>query len=165
MVKVRRYEPTSVAVGVALPVLGRSAHHATFPVAYLYRVLEYYALVRVKRLTVFERAVLLASGQVPVHGHLYVVPFRGVEVGFVKVLRALIGVRGPVELPFAIERLPERAVFGQHLACLVDVGKREEPRVWLLLVVGHRVRALPFPSGGGGHLSVEVASERRYLCP
>ena len=67
-----------------------------------------------------------------------------------------------MELPLAVERLPQRTVFRQQLARALNVLKREKPRMGLLLVVGHGVGALPLHARGRGHLAVEVAAQPRF---
>ena len=148
-----------VAVFVGEPVLGRGAHHAAFPVADGHLMLEDDFLVHIDGTAILELAILLHTGQVPVHRYFHLVPRRSVEVGAVEVLGTLVGVGSPVKLPLSVERLPQRAVFGQHLTGFVYAFKREEPCVWLLLVVGQRVGTLPFPPGRFGHLSIVKASE------
>ena len=61
---------------------------------------------------------------------------------------AFVGVGSPVELPHAVEAFPVIAVLGQHEAGTLVVGKREEPRVGLLLVQGEVLGALPFGAVG-----------------
>ena len=148
-----------VAVAVGHPVGWRSAHNAASPVVHLNLMLEDDTLVGVERISVFEDALVVHTRRVPVHRHLYTVPGRSVKVGSEEVLRSFVGMLGPVKLPLAVETLPQRRVLGQHTSRLVCIGKREEPGVWLLLVVGNRVGTLPLPARRLRHLSVEEAAK------
>ena len=152
-----------VAVLVGGPVLGWCAHDALLPVVYGNLMFEDDALVGIDGHTILERSVLLDAGDVPVHGHLHLVPAAGVELGFVEVLRTLVGVGRPVELPFAVEGLPVFAVFGQDLAGALHTFEGEEPGMRLFLVVGQRVDTLPFPAAGGSHVAIIVALKRGHV--
>ena len=101
-----------VAVLVALPVLARLAHHAAFPVAHLHLVLKDDALVAVEGQTVLIATVALQACHVPAHGHLHLVPSPHVVVGAVEVFGPMVGVGSPMKEPLAVERLPERTIFG-----------------------------------------------------
>ena len=154
-----------VAVLISHPVLLRRAHHTTFPIAHLYLVLEDDTLIRVKRFAILKCAVALCTCHVPWHGHLYLIPTWSIEVCAIKVLDAFVRVLGPVELPLAIKTLPKRAILGQHLASLVNIGKWEEPSMRLLLIISYRIRTLPLPASRVRHLSIVKTSQRCDLCP
>ena len=154
-----------VAVLIGHPIFWRRTHHAAFPVAHSHTVLEDDTLVGIERFAILKRAVFLNANHVPVHRHLHLVPSRGVEIHLEEILGTLLWVLGPMETPLAVERLPKRTVFGQHLAGFFHIVEREEPGVRLLLVVGYRVGALPLPSCGSRHVAVEIAAQWRNTGP
>ena len=120
------------------------------------------ALIRIDGQTILPRAVGLAPCQVPGHGHFDIVPTACVEIGAVEIFWSLRRLLHPVELPLTVQTFVVLGRRGLHASRFALVGKREEESVRHLLVVRHRVWALPLPTCWSCILPIVIASQLRY---
>ena len=135
-------------------MVGRLTHHAFFPVALLYLMVEDDGLVDIDGGAVPLCAIGLETGKVPIGRHGNAIPCRTVIVHAIELLGTILGGLGEMELPNAVKRMPARTVFGQYPPRVILWGKGCKPCTGLQLVIPQKCRRLPFLTRRGNGVAV-----------
>ena len=88
---------------VSNPILGRSTHHTTFPVAYFHLMLENNWLIGINGNTIFQGTVFLNTCNIPLHRNCNIIPCRYIIGRLIKIGRTFFRVSNPIKLPGTIQ--------------------------------------------------------------